>query len=730
MKLLKKILLEYSTIVIYFLIACLIELFGAFVTDGGFYIKDPRYMLTILGAIVCILIVIRNQKARLITAAALLYGHMAVNVIFILVFEMAGQWFDFSMFSLRSDAMGILENIPINFPYTFSFIFVITTYLVLGFKYLDTIKVVIEKLDEEILVERKAKEEKKINSNKIVVSTSGILIALFLVLNVLTGYAINGNVEVDIYDALLHSNLDSPYNQYGATNSFINELYSGAIFANNVTLDSDVIESYLYSTTYEGDDKYFGVSEGNNVITILGETFEWMSFMSESADFDDSFKFVNGASISKDNMREIYPNLYRLYDEGYVLTNYHAREKTDISEAYSIVGSYPIRKYTYYDYPTNFKPQSMPNVLKADSKSNGDSFSSQYFHNGYGDFYNREEAIRGFGFDSTKFSNDMKSSDAFNDYGASGERNFDSEMIDACYDEMFPTDVDRFYTYITTITMHGLYQRQRNNLTDHKHYYKGSEYGCYDVLKEASNGEMDVDSCSSMELSLYTYMAAAMVTDEAIGKILYYLENRGLLDNTTIVLFGDHQAYYEGLSNYVKNIYNAEDCYDDNINYMDLYRVPCMIYDKKLVQAVELNGDSRFNSKFSSSCDIVPTLLDILGIKYYSGFYYGNSVFDEDSETIIYSRGYGYFLDNYSYFKNINKFTYINPVVEELYNQGGTLTKQQAYAAYKAHVDEVATKLVINIKYVDNVYRKNLFKDTDCYLNYYNKMKAINGWTL
>lgn len=730
MKLFKKILLEYSPIVIYYIIALLIEVSTAFICDGKFYIKDPRYMITIFGVVICILVCIRKRKARIITASVFLFVHIIESVVFILIKDMAGQWFDITMFSLRGDAMGIIENMPVRFWFTMPFLFVSITYLILGLKYERFASEQIAKLDEEIKNDREAKGKKEMRYVPTIrTATSGILIGVFLVLNVVVGYAINGDLNYDKYDGLLHSNVTSKYNQYGATNNFLNEIYAGKIFHHENILSDDEVESYIYNNKFEGTD-YFGVSKDNNVVTILGETFEWFCFMSDESSFGngEDIKFVNGASITEAKLREIYPNLWKLYDEGYILTNYHAREKTDISEAYSIMGSYPIGALTHYDYANNNLMQSAPNVMREYYKSQGKQFSAQYYHDGFGFFYNRKNSMPAFGFDTVKLSEEMSKMNPpgekiFNDYGDDGERNLDSEMVKVCADEMFPTDGRHFYTYITTITTHGLYKRQRDNLTAKGYYQK---------LYDASNGKMDVKNCNELELSLYTYMAAAMETDAAVGEVLKQLKNRGLENNTSVVIFGDHQAYYEGLSNYVKGINSAKQCLKDEINYMDLYRVPCMIYDKKLVAKATNNGENpvgRFNNKFSSSCDIVPTVLDMLGIKYYEDMYYGHSIFS-DKETVVYSRGYGYFLDNYSYFQNMSNFIYINPIVVSKYNNGGKLTDEEAIAKYKEHIDEIATELTVNIKYVDNIYKTNMFAKEARALNYKQKLYSLNGWTL
>lgn len=681
----KKILLNNLVVIIYVALSFLIELTSACITDGGFYIKDPRYIFTLVGIIVLVMLLISNHKVRLYFAAFMLLFQGVVDVAFLLLYDMAGQWFDWSMFQLRKDAMGIIESVPVNFWFTYFAILLIGTFVVFGLRLTKLCK-----KNDLVLTEKQT---------VIKSSIMGGLIIVLLVLNIVTGYVINGGYK-DKYKELLYSNASSKYNQYGMMSNFINEFYKGAVFNTVETRSDEEIENFIYKDVYQGS-KYHGVSEGNNVVSILCETFEWLAFMPDGHTFGNGDKLVlpNGIKLTEAQCRSLYPNLWSFYDNSYVMTNYHAREKTDISENFSILGSYPIGSFINYDYYENTLPQSMPNMLR---NAYGSNYSSQYFHNGNAAFYNREYSVYGLGFD--KFYACEKMEEEFNvhNYMPEGERNLDGDMVLGCADEMFPTD-KKFYTEITTITTHGMYSKKRNNL---------EALGYYDRLK---NVGLDIDALdiTKEDFIYYSYLACAMELDRAIGLVIKELTDRNLLDNTTILIFGDHQGYYEGLSNYVKNIAGEKQALEEGYNYLDLYRVPMMIYDKKLISALNSNNDSRFNNKFSSSCDIVPTLLDLLGIKYYSNIYYGNSVFS-DTTSLIYSRGYGYFLDDKSYFYNINSFNYINPSITNV-------------DKYKQEIMAKGDILIERIRYTDISFKKNYFGSTNNYQKFYKNINSINA---
>ena len=62
MKKVIKYLLNYSIVIAYGIVAILMEVTTACITDGAFYIKDPRYMITVVGLLCAVLCIIKNQR--------------------------------------------------------------------------------------------------------------------------------------------------------------------------------------------------------------------------------------------------------------------------------------------------------------------------------------------------------------------------------------------------------------------------------------------------------------------------------------------------------------------------------------------------------------------------------------------------------------------------------------------------------------------------------------------
>jgi lipoteichoic acid synthase len=295
----------------------------------------------------------------------------------------------------------------------------------------------------------------------------------------------------------------------------------------------------------------------------------------------------------------------------------------------------------------------------------------QSFHQNSGSFYNRELAHRSFGFDQLYDIQDMKAYGLVNTWKLRMERTLDSLTLNAMKDVMFLTD-QRFFSFWITFSTHGFYNR-RVNLTEY--------YERFDQLGVFPEGD-------KYQNYLRTYAAAVADLDKAIGMMFSDLSKKGLLDTTTIVLIADHNTYYNGLSNYVKNI-------DTQFN-SELYRVPMIIYDQKLISAMDKAHDCRVISKFTTTSDVIPTLLDLFGIPGYDNLYLGSTIFNKDKESIIYSRAYNIFITDkfIGYSLNTLKYEALEATAED----------------EAAFVDRALTHLK-KLQIIDKVFYSDYFSD-------------------
>jgi hypothetical protein len=241
--------------------------------------------------------------------------------------------------------------------------------------------------------------------------------------------------------------------------------------------------------------------------------------------------------------------------------------------------------------------------------------------------------------------------------------------------------------------MHGFYQ-ERTNLRELGYYDFMDAHGLFPRGNRNEN-------------HWRTYAATVIDFDRAIGVMLTDLEEKNLLDDTTIVIMSDHNSYYDGLTAYAKGL--------DSIFDPEGYRVPFIIYDKKLARAMDERGESRTLEKFITSVDLVPTVFDILGIPAWKNMYPGISIFC-DEESIGLSRAYKLFFSENIVCYNINDLKFKSPFFSDDFignkNYLGTVedyigslddpkSDTFIYRAYK-HLDKLF--------YLDKIYLGDYFK--------------------
>ena len=129
------------------------------------------------------------------------------------------------------------------------------------------------------------------------------------------------------------------------------------------------------------------------------------------------------------------------------------------------------------------------------------------------------------------------------------------------------------------------------------------------------------------------------------------------------------------------------------------------------MEVLENKKMGRFIDKFTCTADIVPTLLDLLGIEYYTNLYYGNSIFSEN-QSVLYTRAYDNFISDGIVSRSVNKLLYRYQNVTE-----AQLT------AYKAE----ATALVQKIKYCDYIFKQDYFGTQENLTQFQENMRKLNA---
>jgi hypothetical protein len=352
----------------------------------------------------------KKDKLKLIVSVIFLGTQIILDTILIFLYDSYGAVFEWSLMNQRNDAYGTVEQF--NFQYGFIIITLIITIIFTIINYFNN--------------KKNNQRNFKISKYLIVLP---IIFIFFMPINELIS---SNNVG---YTHLLYSKTYNQYQDMGAFSSLIYQTIKGNIKIK--TNEKTDIEDFIYK---ERIDKSFynGISKNNNLILILVESLEWYPF-----------------TLYSEHTKEILPNLTSLMNDSVVATQYHQKEKTDVSEAFSILGNYPMDKYVNYDYAKNVYPFSLPNLIRNEATLNNQNIVINAFHHNYGDFYNRYNLYKSWGFDKLYAINEMKEYGVLDTWNhKKGERNLDSIAFNKMKEVMFPT-VERFFSYILSFSMHG-----------------------------------------------------------------------------------------------------------------------------------------------------------------------------------------------------------------------------------------------------------------------------------
>lgn len=182
-------------------------------------------------------------------------------------------------------------------------------------------------------------------------------------------------------------------------------------------------------------------------------------------------------------------------------------------------------------------------------------------------------------------------------------------------------------------------------LTNHTPFAETDKYGEFDVsLKETTineNGEEEIKEYPYMEeTKLGNYFKSYHYADRQLGEFINQLDSEGLLDNTVLVIYGDHDARlprseYNRLYNYDKEnddtLSKDDPSYDDYDSYdYELGRkVPFIIWTKDMA-GTKLNQEI---TEVMGMYDASPTLGNMFG--FYNEYQLGNDIFNVLGNNIV-----------------------------------------------------------------------------------------------
>lgn len=379
--------------------------------------------------------------------------------------------------------------------------------------------------------------------------------------------------------------------------------------------------------------KYTGIFEGKNVITIHAESLQ---------------AFTLGLSF---NGEEVTPNLNKLVSEGIYFNNFYAQvgvgtsSDSEFTYATSLLPSNNGTVFVNY-YNNHFK--TIQNMLK------DKGYYVFSMHGNVGDFWNRDTMHLNMGYDKFYSKNSFV---------------IDEEYGLGLSDKSFFRQVVPMIKEINTLGKP--YYGTLITLTNHTPWRGASEYSDYQVItSKVIDGETITNDYLENQV-IGKYIKTVNYMDEAIGQFIQDMGKEGLLDNTVIVIYGDHDArlgkkQLEYLYNYdiVNNrLYDKEDPEYQEFNEYDYElskKVPYIIWTKDMNEGIVKDTPM-------GMIDTSVTIGNMLGI--YNKYALGKDIMNINKEEgIVVFKDGSYITDKIYYSaKNNEAYTLTNGIISEDY---------------------------------------------------------------
>ena len=329
------------------------------------------------------------------------------------------------------------------------------------------------------------------------------------------------------------------------------------------------LNNYFLSQKITNKNDYTGVFKDKNLIVIMMES-------------------VNNIFVNE----EYFPNMYKIYSEGWSFSNaYSPRNScsTGNNEMSGMTSLYTINNScTANVYKKNQYPEALFNLF------NNEDYVTNSYHNYTQHYYARATIHPNMG--------------SGHYYGV--------EELGIPYNlkyEEWPSDVDLVDKFLENIEDGKHFMSWLTSVSSHQPYTKSSKMG--DIY-------LDMFKDSGYSISLKRYLSKLKVLDDALGELLKGLEEKGILEDTVIVLYGDHYPY--GLTNRTLNEYFD---YDVSTN-KETDRTPFVIYNSG-IEAKEFK-------EYTTFMNIVPTVANLFDLDYDPRLYTGTDLFSEDYESRAY----------------------------------------------------------------------------------------------
>ena len=367
----------------------------------------------------------------------------------------------------------------------------------------------------------------------------------------------------------------------------------------------EFLEYFKNKDIEEHNNKYTNLFQGKNVLVIHAESFQG---------FTMNLKF---------NGEELTPNMNRLANEGIYFSNFYTQESignSSDSEFTLLTSLLPASSGTVFVNYFNREYETITNLLR----NNG--YYTFSMHANVASAWNRRNAYNYLGYDKFYSYKDDYDIDEVLGLGLS-DKSFFRQSTNIIKD--IKENNGNFYGTLIMLTNHTPF----NSLVDTDYY---DDY-LVDIRGETEN----IPYLEGTKIG--NYLKCVNYADSAIGEFINELDENGVLDDTVIVIYGDHdskikKSEFEKLyySEYINDVsINPDKNIDivDDFNYEINRKVPFIIWTKDIAGS-EYNEEIK---RVMGMVDVMPTLGNMFGVK--NDFALGHDIFNINDNIVVFPNG-------------------------------------------------------------------------------------------
>lgn len=417
-------------------------------------------------------------------------------------------------------------------------------------------------------------------------------------------YATNTNDNFQIYhtDFYVYDTVNNPkvfVDNLGLLTFEFRDLQSLIQEQKNTELYAEKIDNYFNSidSTKKTND-YTGMFKDKSLLVIQAES-------------------LNNFGINE----ELTPTLYKMINNSIQITNFDTPlliGSTSDSEFMANTSFIPEAEgYSVcYQYVNNAYPLTIGNLFK----NNG--YSTNAFHNNYGEYYNRFTTFDNYGYEF------------FDSYGLGIE----SEANDASVSEQI-----------------GWIDAEKEKFVSLWISYSGHQpYGLEDVGVNKEDVETIKKLYPNLNDDYVSYLAKTMDFDKAVEQFLNVMEWMGRINDVVVVIYGDHVAKGLDLSRGTNfdEVFGVNS--DDN---------PSITYTPLFIYANDM--EHQVIDKYCTALDILPTLMNLWGIDYNDEYAFGHDILDDEYRGFCFDANGNYWNNDFYFNSTNNAITTYNGYSED-----------------------------------------------------------------